>query len=98
MEIPGSYFGGVYYGEEILLRVNFDGYRNFQKKVPLEIRDTVAVIGSGNMALDCARTYVRLGRKVSLVFEGTEEDLAVYGEDYKAAKDEGVNFLGLTRV
>jgi glutamate synthase (NADPH/NADH) small chain len=86
LNIPGTNFGGVFYGEEFLL----------QKKL-LSIGKEVVVFGRGNAALDCARSAVRSGSRVTVVFEGTEEDLRVRGDERDMAKEEGVKFELMVR-
>jgi glutamate synthase (NADPH/NADH) small chain len=93
MDIPGTSFGGVYYGEEFLMRVNRARNSLFSRGVPkLPIGQKIAVIGSGNTALDCARIGVRFGREVTLIFRRTEEDMYVAKENRMLAKEEGVRF------
>ncbi len=92
-DLPGANLGGVYYGEEFLMRVNRARKTLFSRKLdklPLGMR--VAVIGSGNTALDCARCAVRLGREVTLIFRRTEEDMRVRQDESIYAKEEGVHF------
>ncbi len=54
MEVPGSHLGGVYYGEEFLMRINQ------KRSTQFPLGNKIVVIGSGNTALDCARVAVRL--------------------------------------
>ena len=98
VNIPGTSLGGVYYGEEFLMRVNRAKNSLFSRGVPkLPIGRRIAVIGSGNTALDCARIGVRFGREVTLVFRRTEEDMYVSPEDRALAKEEGIRFEPLTQ-
>ena len=93
MDLPGANLGGVYYGEEFLMRVNrAKGSFSSRKPDKLPVGQRIAVIGSGNTALDCARIGVRLGREVTLVFRRTEEDMRVKREERAYAKEEGVRF------
>ena len=93
MGLPGANLGGVYYGEEFLMRVNRAKSSFFSRKLDkLPVGQRIAVIGSGNTALDCARIGVRLGREVTLIFRRTEEDMRVKREERAYAKEEGVCF------
>jgi len=98
MDIPGSNLGGVYYGEEFLMRVNWAKNTLFSHGVPkLPLGQKIAVIGSGNTALDCARIGVRLGRQVTLVFRRLEEDMRVAEQERLLAKEEGIQFASLVK-
>ena len=93
MDLPGANLGGVYYGEEFLMRVNRAKTTFFLRKLDkLPVGQRIAVIGSGNTALDCARIGVRLGREVTLIFRRTEEDMRVKRQERVYAKEEGVHF------
>lgn len=93
MDIPGVSLGGVYYGEEFLMRVNRAKGPLFLRRLDkLPVGKRIAVIGSGNTALDCARTGVRLGREVTLIFRRTEEDMRVKREERIYAHEEGIRF------
>jgi glutamate synthase (NADPH/NADH) small chain len=98
MDLPGANLAGVYYGEEFLMRVNLTRASIFSRyKIPFILGEHVAVIGSGNTALDCARAAVRLGREVSLVFRRTEEEMRVREIERILGKEEGVHFEPLIR-
>jgi len=86
MELKGTSLGGVYYGEEFLMRINLTS----SDKPGFMLGERIAVIGSGNTALDCARSARRLGRQVTLLFRGTEEEMRVRSDEIKFAKEEGV--------
>jgi len=93
INIPGTSLGGVYYGEEFLMRVNRAKSSLLSRRVSkLPMGQSIAVIGSGNTALDCARIAVRFGKKVTLIFRRTEEDMHVLAEDRVLAKEEGIRF------
>jgi len=93
MDLSGANLGGVYYGEEFLMRVNRARNSFFSRKLDkLPMGQRIAVIGSGNTALDCARIGIRLGREVTLAFQQTEEDMYVSNEERAYAKEEGVRF------
>ncbi|VAX35197.1 Glutamate synthase [NADPH] small chain [hydrothermal vent metagenome] len=98
MELPGANLGGVYYGEEFLMRVNLTKANFFAKYIPtFRIGKKVAVIGSGNTALDCARAAVRFGRTVTLLFRRTEEEMRVQKVEREYGKEEGICFEPLVR-
>jgi glutamate synthase (NADPH/NADH) small chain len=98
MDLPGTNLGGVYYGEEFLMRVNRAKRALFPRKLDkLPLGRRIAVIGSGNTALDCARTGVRLGREVTLIFRRTEEDMRGKPDERAYAKEEGVKFEPMVR-
>lgn len=98
MDIPGVNLGGVYYGEEFLMRTNLIKTNIFSRNVPsFPLGERIAVIGSGNTALDCARSAIRFGREVNMIFRRTEDDLMVRFEERQYAQEEGVNFHSLTR-
>jgi len=93
LDMPGTSFGGVYYGEEFLIRTHrLKDLRLFPHTTDFPFGIRVAVIGSGNTALDCARLAVRYGREVSLVFSSEEGDLHVNSEECIYAQEEGVRF------
>lgn len=96
MDLPGSHLGGVYYGEEFLMRVNGRGTIG-RGPAAFPIGEKVVVIGSGNTALDCARLGVRLGRNVTLMFRRTEEEMRVRREEREYGKEEGVRFEPLLK-
>jgi glutamate synthase (NADPH/NADH) small chain len=92
-DLPGTNLGGVYYGEEFLMRVNrAQAFLFHRKPDKLPLGQKIAVIGSGNTALDCARIGVRLNREVTLIFRRTEEDMYIRKDERAYAKEEGVCF------
>jgi glutamate synthase (NADPH/NADH) small chain len=98
MNLPGTHLGGVYYGEEFLMRLNLiQAPRLGTYKPNFFVGGKVVVIGSGNTALDCARAARRLQRKVTLLFRRTEEDMRTRKEEREYAKEEGVLFEPLVR-
>ncbi|HBG60922.1 MAG: hypothetical protein A2Y03_09390 [Omnitrophica WOR_2 bacterium GWF2_38_59] len=98
IDLPGANLGGVYYGEEFLMRTNLIKTNIFSRYVPsFPLGERIAVVGSGNTALDCARSAVRFGRSVSLIFRRTEDEMMVRFEERQYAKEEGVSFHSLTR-
>lgn len=98
MELPGTHLGGVYYGEEFLMRTNLIKQKAFgPAEINFYIGQKVAVIGSGNTALDCARAAVRLGRDVNLIFRRTEDEMYIRHEEKEFGKEEGVVFEPLVK-
>lgn len=97
-DIPGEHLIGVHYAQEILLNVNLWREQGEQKRqTPLFPGDRIAIIGSGHAAIDIGRIALRLGKKVSLVFPGLEEEIAVHAMERKNALEEGVKFESLVR-
>ena len=96
MNIPGENLNGVFSANEFLTRVNLMGANDTEKATPLKVGKSVAVIGGGNVAMDAARTAVRVGfENVYIVYRRTETELPARLEEIRHAKDEGVNFIFL---
>ena len=94
MNIDGENLKGVYAANEYLTRVNLMKSYNFPKvDTPIRKANKVAVIGGGNVAMDAARTALRLGAKeVSIVYRRSEEELPARKEEIEHAKEEGIIF------
>ena len=94
MHIPGENLNGVFSANEFLTRVNLMGAgREKDCITPLRIGKKVAVIGGGNVAMDAARTAVRVGfEEVSILYRRTEKELPARLEEIRHAKEEGVQF------
>ena len=95
MNIPGEHLGGVYSANEYLTRANLMKAYQFGKgaDTPIAISKRVAVLGGGNVAMDSARTAVRLGaEKVYLVYRRSEKEMPARIEEVHHAKEEGVEF------
>lgn len=93
MNIPGENLNGVYSANEFLTRVNLMGADGKESVTPLRVGKAVAVIGGGNVAMDAARTAVRVGfEKVYIVYRRTEPELPARLEEIRHAKEEGVIF------
>ena len=92
MHIPGEQYNGVYAANEFLTRVNLmKAYTFPQAATPVYIGKKVAVVGGGNVAMDAARTALRLGaEQVYIVYRRGEEELPARLEEVGHAKDEGV--------
>ena len=95
MEIEGETLVGVYSANEYLTRANLMKAYNFGKgaDTPIAISKKVAVVGGGNVAMDSARTAVRLGaEKVYLVYRRSEKEMPARIEEVHHAKEEGIEF------
>ena len=93
MHVPGENLNGVFSANEFLTRVNLMHANEENAATPLKIGKSVAVIGGGNVAMDAARTAVRVGfEKVYIVYRRTENELPARFEEIRHAKEEGVIF------
>jgi glutamate synthase (NADPH/NADH) small chain len=91
LNIPGENLNNIYSGNEFLIRVNLMKSRKFPEyDTPVKVGERTAVIGGGNVAIDCARCAVRLGAQVTLVYRRTEEEMPARLEEIKHAKEEGI--------
>ena len=96
MNIPGENLNGVFSANEFLTRVNLMGANEERMATPLKIGKSVAVIGGGNVAMDAARTAIRVGfETVYIIYRRTEAELPARLEEIRHAKEEGVNFIFL---
>ncbi len=93
MNIPGENLNGVYSANEFLTRVNLMHAESPDTPTPLKIGKTAAIIGGGNVAMDAARTAVRVGYKqVYIYYRRTEKELPARLEEIRHAKEEGIEF------
>ncbi len=93
MNIPGENLNGVFSANEFLTRVNLMGAGRNNSATPLKIGKKVAVIGGGNVAMDGARTAVRVGfEQVTIFYRRTEKELPARLEEIRHAKEEGIEF------
>ena len=93
LDIPGEDLNGVYAANEFLTRVNLmKAYLYPQVDTPLYLGEHVVVVGGGNTAMDAARTAIRLGSEVTIVYRRTREDLPARKEEILHAEEEGVRF------
>lgn len=91
--IKGENLNGVYSANEFLTRVNLMGAGRSDVPTPIRIGEKCAVIGGGNVAMDAARTAVRLGfKEVSIMYRRTEKELPARKEEVRHAKEEGIVF------
>lgn len=98
MEIPGENLNGVYSANEYLTRVNLmRGFQYPKAYTPVKRHKKVAVFGGGNVAMDCARTALRLGAEESkIVYRRSRKELPARLEEVENAEEEGVIFHFLT--
>ncbi|HOQ51696.1 MAG TPA: NADPH-dependent glutamate synthase [Candidatus Atribacteria bacterium] len=98
LEVPGENLNGIYSANEFLTRSNLmKAYLFPRYDTPLKVGQSVAVIGGGNVAMDSARTALRLGAKeVCLVYRRTKKEMPARIEEVERAEEEGVNCIILT--
>lgn len=98
MNIPGENLNGVYSANEFLTRSNLMKAYNFpQNGTPIKVGEQVAVLGGGNVAMDAARTALRLGAKdVYIVYRRSMAELPARAEEVHHAEEEGIQFKILT--
>ncbi len=97
MEMPGNNLNGVYSANEYLTRVNLmKAYLYPQTITPVKTHQKVAVLGGGNVAMDCARTALRLGAEATILYRRSRSELPARLEEVENAEEEGVNFKFLT--
>lgn len=96
MNIKGEGLNGVFSANEFLTRSNLMGAYSMDCKTPIKTGDKVIVVGGGNVAIDSARTALRLGAEVHVVYRRGEEELPARREEIFHAKEEGVIFDLLT--
>jgi glutamate synthase (NADPH/NADH) small chain len=98
MRIPGENLCGVYSANEFLTRVNLmKAYLFPEYDTPVKVGKRVAVVGGGNVAMDSARTALRLGAEEStIVYRRSEKEMPARREEVEHAKEEGVKFRLLT--
>ena len=96
MGIPGENANGVFSANEYLTRSNLMKAFDDSYDTPIVAGTKVAVIGGGNVAMDAARTALRLGADVHIVYRRSEEELPARVEEVHHAKEEGVVFDLLT--
>lgn len=93
LNIKGENLNGVYSANEFLTRVNLMGAGRSDVPTPIRIGEKAAIIGGGNVAMDAARTAVRLGfKEVSIMYRRTEKELPARKEEIRHAKEEGIVF------
>jgi glutamate synthase (NADPH/NADH) small chain len=98
LSIPGENLNGVYSANEFLTRTNLMRAYMFPKwETPIHIGKRVAVVGAGNVAMDAARTALRLGaEEVHIVYRRSEAEMPARHEEIEHAAEEGIKFSLLT--
>ena len=96
MGIPGEQANGVFSANEYLTRNNLMKAFREDYDTPIAHGKKVAVVGGGNVAMDAARTALRLGAEVHIIYRRSEAELPARAEEVHHAKEEGVIFDLLT--
>lgn len=96
MGIPGENANGVFSANEYLTRSNLMKAFREDYDTPIAAGKKVAVVGGGNVAMDAARTAIRLGADVHIVYRRSEAELPARAEEVYHAKEEGIIFDLLT--
>ncbi|MDD6920048.1 MAG: NADPH-dependent glutamate synthase [Eubacteriales bacterium] len=96
MGIPGENANGVFSANEYLTRSNLMKAFDDNYDTPIAAGKKVAVVGGGNVAMDAARTALRLGAEVHIVYRRSEKELPARVEEVHHAKEEGIIFHLLT--
>lgn len=96
MGIPGEQANGVFSANEYLTRNNLMKAFRQDYDTPIALGKKVAVVGGGNVAMDAARTALRLGAEVHIIYRRSEAELPARVEEVHHAKEEGVIFDLLT--
>jgi len=98
LRIPGENLNGVYSANEYLTRINLmKAYKFPETDTPVFVGRHVAVVGGGNVAMDAARSALRLGaEKVYIIYRRSEAEMPARIEEVHHAREEGVDFRLLT--
>ena len=96
MGIPGENLNGVFSANEFLTRNNLMKAFREDYLTPIHAGKKCCVVGGGNVAMDAARTALRLGADTSIIYRRTEVELPARKEEVHHAKEEGVDFQMLT--
>lgn len=96
MGIPGENANGVFSANEYLTRSNLMKAFDENSNTPIMRGKKVAVVGGGNVAMDAARTALRLGAETHIIYRRSEEELPARVEEVHHAKEEGIIFDLLT--
>jgi glutamate synthase (NADPH/NADH) small chain len=92
--IPGENLSGIYSANEFLIRVNLmKSYKFPEVDTPIKVGKNVAVIGGGNVAMDSARSALRLGAEnVYIIYRRSREEIPARKEELLNAEEEGITF------
>ena len=97
MDIPGEGLNGVSSANEFLTRVNLMKAMDPDSITPVQRGKNVVVVGAGNVAMDAARTAMRLGAdNVTVVYRRSREEMPARKEEIEHAEEEGIRFILLT--
>lgn len=96
MGINGENANGVFSANEFLTRVNLMKAFKEEYETPVRAGRKVAVVGGGNVAMDAARTALRLGAETHIVYRRSDAELPARAEEIHHAKEEGIIFDVLT--
>ncbi len=97
MNIPGESLNGVLSANEYLTRINLMGAYDSNSTTPVQRGKQVAVIGAGNVAMDAARTALRMGaEKVSIIYRRGKDEMPARKAEIHHAEQEGIEFCLLT--
>lgn len=96
MGIPGENASGVFSANEYLTRSNLMKAFDADSTTPIMVGKKTVVVGGGNVAMDAARTALRLGSEVYIVYRRSEAELPARAEEVHHAKEEGIIFNLLT--
>ncbi|MBE5854040.1 MAG: NADPH-dependent glutamate synthase [Lachnospiraceae bacterium] len=92
MNIPGEQLNGVFSANEFLTRSNLMKAFKEDSSTPIQHGHKTVVVGGGNVAMDAARTALRLGSEVHVVYRRSEAELPARKEEVHHAKEEGIIF------
>ena len=97
LKIPGESLGGVYTANEFLTRINLmKAFKFPEYDTPVRVGSDVVVVGGGNVAMDAARSALRIGANVTLVYRRGRGEMPARAEEIEHALEEGVAFNLLT--
>lgn len=97
MNLKGENLNGVLSANELLTRVNLMEAYKPNSKTPIKIGKKVIIVGAGNVAMDAARTALRMGAdSVSIMYRRTKAEMPARHEEVLHAEQEGINFIELT--
>lgn len=97
LHIPGENLAGVYSANEFLSRVNLMRAHRFPEyRTPVRVGTRTIVIGGGNTAMDSARSALRLGSQVTIMYRRTRAELPARAEEVENALEEGIELKELT--
>jgi len=97
LNIKGENLNGIFSANEYLTRVNLMGAYLEESETPVKRGKNIVVFGAGNVAMDAARTAIRMGAdKVSIVYRRGREEIPARADEIVHAEEEGIEFLLLT--